>query len=1544
MVKQAKQAYFTLSDRMSAIHFLRKIFYASGFVLLVVRSQAQTYYHPDAGIQNTYAGDCEVNTCGGTYVDDGGNGKYSNGINAIYRTFCPDAPGKCIRLTFTYFDVEPAGFFGCYDYLEINNGPTQNSPNVWTGCGTTTPPLITSTDPSGCITVRFTSDATFNAGGWSATISCVTCSGNSPNAALNNDCSNAQFVCDNLQTITANSEGPGLTSDACVSGCAISENYSNWYVLNVTQAGTLGLTIDPTPNPVDYDFTLYGPVTGGCANLGAPIRCSYAANTGNTGMNAGSSDVSEDVTGDGWVSMANVSVGTYYLLVNQWSYQANSKFQLDFSGTAIIGLPSPVISSNSPVCANKILQLNGPNVPGAVYHWSGPGGWTSNQQNPIRNPPVDGTYSFYYTVNGCNSTTVTTSVTVNPAPTPSISPVSPTLCSGQSATLMASGGGTYAWNNSATTASIIVSPASTTTYTVTVTNANGCSASASNTVSVTAGLTASISPATASICNGQIITLTASGGTNYSWSNSATTASITVNPATNTTYSVTVSNGGSCTASSSRTVTVNANPAAAISPTALSICSGENATLTASGGASFLWSNSASTASITVNPLSTTVYSVTVTDANGCTATASRTVNVSPSLTASIAPSSPAICSGESISLSASGGTSFSWSTSETTATITVNPVSTTVYFVTVTDGGACSATSSQTVTVHPAATASVSPAATAVCEGTGVSFIASGGTSYVWSNSGTTASISVTPVSTSIYTVTVTDANGCTASSSGIVTVNPNPVASVSSAIVTICEGLSATLTAGGGNSYLWSTSETSANITVSPTLSTTYWVTVSDANNCSATTSSTVYVNGNPAPAISPATSNVCSGANVTLAATGGYTYLWSNAATGASITVNPFVTTNYTVTATDGNGCTGMASAVVNVTPSITLSATVTHVACNGENSGAVYLSITGGLAPFVFAWSNNATTQNILNVPAGNYSVTVSDNAGCGAMLTEIISEPAMLNVSEAHQDVSCSGYHDGVISISVTGGAAPYIFSWNDGDASQNRSNLSAGNYSVTVSDNHSCASVLNVTIAEPAPLTISEFHGDVACSGGTSGSIDLIVSGGTAPYSFRWNDGAMTEDRSSLSSSTYSVTVTDNHSCAESMLIVVGSASGITATETHTSASCSGAGDAVIDVTVSGGVPPYAYLWNDGATTQDRSSIAAGNYSLTITDNNSCVHNLSVSIIEPGEIVLTTASTDVSCYGGNDGSILVSVNGGTAPYSFTWNDGATSQDRNFLAGGNYSVSVTDYNSCTASSSSTIIEPPEIMLFATEIHPTCAGNSADGSIALTVTGGSPPYQFVWSDGSTAGSIANLAPGNYSVTVTDASGCSATNFYTLSYQYDFGVEASPSVTIVTGSSTTLSYTLTGFAGSFTPSWTPSQSLSCGNCESPIASPPQSTLYTIRVTNESGCSSSDTVTVHVMDEADVFTPNVFTPNGDNMNDEFRAFGSLEAAEFFQVQIFNRWGELLFESFDKNFKWDGTYRGEKLNPGVYVYQIKTSLRNGKPMQVMTGSVTLMR
>jgi len=300
-----------------------------------------------------YIGSCMTATCSGTFTDDGGGGggNYSNAVNGIYRTFCPNAPGQCLRVCFNMINFHVSncipGNVPC-DVLYVLDGPTQNSPLItqldYTDNGTT--PCFTATSASGCLSFRFFSSSANNAPGWSATISCVSCTANS--IADNNDCISSTAICSN-SSFSGASVGPGISSEGCA-GCNTSEHFTNWYKFCAQTSGSLQFAIDPSVNTQDYDFALYGPgVT--CTSLGTPVRCSYAAGGGNTGLRAASADFSENVAGDGWVAPLNVTAGQcFYLMISQWS-AGGSGFTIDFTGSTTslncIVLPIELVDLNA---------------------------------------------------------------------------------------------------------------------------------------------------------------------------------------------------------------------------------------------------------------------------------------------------------------------------------------------------------------------------------------------------------------------------------------------------------------------------------------------------------------------------------------------------------------------------------------------------------------------------------------------------------------------------------------------------------------------------------------------------------------------------------------------------------------------------------------------------------------------------------------------------------------------------------------------------------------------------------------------------------------------------------------------------------------------------------------------------------------------------------------------------------------------------------------------------------------------------------------------
>ncbi|WP_373550150.1 hypothetical protein, partial [Haliscomenobacter sp.] len=509
-------------------------------------------------------------------------------------------------------------------------------------------------------------------------------------------------------------------------------------------------------------------------------------------------------------------------------------------------------------------------------------------------------------------------------------------------------------------------------------------------------------------CPGATVTLATSGGGTYAWSTGASTSSINVAPNITTTYTVTVTNN-SCVGSATQIITVNPLPTPSITAVESSgtenndgtTCAGATVALSTSGGGTYLWSTGATTSTINVAPTITTGYSVTVTNANGCSGTATTTITVNPLPTPSItvtensgtASNDGTTCAGASVTLSTVEIGAYLWSTGATTSTINVAPVITTTYTLTVTNSNGCAGVASTIITVNPASTPAISATETSgttnndgtTCAGATVTLATSGGGTYAWSTGATTSSIDVAPAITTIYNVTVTNA-GCSGMASRTITVNPLPTPTITvgensgieSNDGTTCAGALVVLSTSGGGTYLWSTGATTSSINVAPTITTGYSVTVTNANACSGSATTTITVNPLPTPSITvtensgtPNDGTICSSTSVNLATSGGGTYAWSTGATTSAINVAPAITTTYTVTVTNGNGCSNTASQTIVVNPLV-----------NASLSKNVDTICTGGQVTFTFHESvyppgTEFTVTADLTDDNGTNPVTIAD---------------------------------------------------------------------------------------------------------------------------------------------------------------------------------------------------------------------------------------------------------------------------------------------------------------------------------------------------------------------------------------------------------------------------------------------------------------------------------------------------------------------------------------------------------------------------------------
>lgn len=446
---------------------------------------------------------------------------------------------------------------------------------------------------------------------------------------------------------------------------------------------------------------------------------------------------------------------------------------------------------------------------------------------------------------------------------------------------------------------------------------------------------------------------------------------------------------------------------------------------------------------------------------------------------------------------------------------------------------------------------------------------------------------------------------------------------------------------------------------------------------------------------------TNIACNGAStgsISLIMTGGntpYSYAWSNGGSTASIT--GLAAGAYSVTVTDAAGC-GTLNYSFTISEPTALVASIgstANVSCNGDNTGSASASATGGIGPYTYAWSNGATTASNTGLMAGTYTVTVTDASGCTDTEIVTITEPTALVASiGSSTNVLCNSGSNGSATATASGGTAAYTFLWSNGSSTATVTGLSAGTYTVTVTDANGCTDTDIVTISEPAALVANvTSSNNASCNGSNDGAATASAAGGTAPYSFSWSNGASTAGATGLIAGSYTVTVTDANGCTDTDVvnitepaILVASISG------NVNVSCNGGANGSLTASATGGTTAYTYLWSDGSTAATASGLSAGTYTVTITDANGCSDTESAIVTEPTLLLLSTSAVNVTCNGGLDGAIDLTVSGGTTSYTFSWSSGAVTEDINSIAAGTYTVTVTDANGCSDNTSETLSEP------------------------------------------------------------------------------------------------------------------------------------------------------------------------------------------------------------------------------------------------------------
>ncbi len=724
------------------------------------------------------------------------------------------------------------------------------------------------------------------------------------------------------------------------------------------------------------------------------------------------------------------------------------------------------------------------------------------------------------------------------------------------------------------------------------------------------------------------------------------------------------------------------------------------------------------------------------------------------------------------------------------------------------------------------------------------------------------------------------------------------------------------------------------------------------------------------------------------IIIAASGGviapgndYNYAWDNAAFGPNI--NNLTPGTYCVSITDDNSCEVIHCIDINAPmPPVIMSWDSVSVNCPNDTNGELTVNAVAGNSPIdSYTWdpAQPGADETITGLGPGTYFVTITADDGCVTVDSATLFAP-MLMVFDSSQTVlpNCPGDNNGSVTAFVSGGTGPYTYTWNTGAVSNFPllpGLVGDSTYTVTITDSGMCGDevIMDIFLANPVPITVAFDNFDpVTCNGGVpcDGSVTAIASGGTSItglYNFNWSStetftGVTQSTATMLCQGVFSLEVNDGL-CSVTVDSIIGAPQAISLDLDNTSTiptSCFGASDGGATVQAEGGTPGFTYQWTiPNVAGPTISGQPAGTYSGIATDADGCTFQYNVNIMEPDSLVASiSGQMDASCAGLEDGMLEVTWVGGNAGNAtYGWTNGvSTNSTANGLGVGTYTVTVTDENGCNDIATGSINEPPPIVFVVdTIVDPLCFGFQTFITIDTAFGGDmgfNPPYSFSIDEGPLTpitGSLPVLA-GNHTISVSDASFCSSELDIIVNQPNPVLVDLGPDIEIELGDSTELDPILNSDLPLDSIIWNPLDALTCldSACTEVSVLPLQTTAYSVTIIDINGCSGTDEIIVEVDKNRKVFIPNIFTPDGDGFNDIFTVFAGAGVENVRFMQVFDRWGEQVYEATDfvpgdfGNPGWDGRFKGKIMNPGVFVYLIEVEFADGIVL-LYRGDVTLL-
>lgn len=1280
---------------------------------------------------------------------------------------------------------------------------------------------------------------------------------------------------------------------------------SGTYTVTIDQSGCVATaSTDVIVNAVPDVLPISDLVFCDGDNSGAINFSSNYAGTSYTWQN--------DNTGTGLAASGNGSI-TGFNTINSGGSAITSNVIVTPSLGSCIGAtesfiitvnPNPVVDAGSDqtVCEGISVTLSGS---GAISY-----SWDNGIVDGVPFIQSPGTITYLVTgtdVNGCTNTDQV-DVTVNALPLVNAG-ADQSVCEGVTVVLSGSGASTYNWDNGVTDGVAFVQAPGTITYTVIGTDGNGCSNM--DQVDIIVSAFPVVDAGTdQEVCEGTSIVLNGSGAISYTWDNGVVDGVSFIPSIGATTYTVTGTSGAGCTNTDQVNVIVNPLPVVDAGSDQ-TVCEGVSVTLSGTGASTYVWDNGVLDGVSFIQSPGMNTYTVIGTDVNGCANTDQVNVMVNALPTVNGGPDQT-VCENIAVTLSGSGASTYIWDNGAMDGVPFVQSPGSTTYTVTGTDVNGCTNTDQVVVTVSafPVVDAGVDQE---VCEGFTVTLNGSGAISYTWDN-GVTDGVSFVPiVGTTTYTVTGTSGAGCTNTDQVDVTVNPLPVVNAGSD-QEVCEGIAVTLSGSGATSYSWDNGVTNGVAFVQNPGLITYTVTGTDGNGCVNTDQVDVSVNALPL-VNAGADQIVCEGVAITLSGSGAASYLWNNGVNdGVSFIQNPGVTT-YIVTGTDVNGCvnTDQVQVTVNANPIPVITGDQSY--CTGTSA---YIYTTNTYTTYL--WSTSQITSAI-NVTVANNPITVQvwDANGCTS-----ISSP--YNVTETN-----GIYTNDIITIC-------------DGDSALVHGNyeFTAGDYIYNSVSAAGCDSIATITlVVNPLPNVYAGTD-KYLCEG------DGLILFGNGANTYSWDNGVIDgiEFIPAVGTTNFIVTGTDGNGCVstDTVMVVVSPLPVVNAGPDLTI--CQGE-----SVTLSGS-GASTYSWDNGI--QNGVSFMPNStlvYTVTGTDAQGCVNQDNVLVTVNAIPIVDAGIDQYLCFGS---STSLNASGAT---NYTWDNGVVNGTSfNPSVGSTVYTVIGETNGCTETDQVTIVVNPEIVVsfYGTEL----AGCAPLTTSIMNNSASVDQVQWTVSNGSSSSNSSGFEldlqnAGCYDVTLTlTDNGCSNS----LTYEDYICVDSNPiadfeaSSYVISELDPSIDFLNTS-SGATSFEWDFGNGDISYGIDTSIVYPSEPGSYEIQLIayTENGCVDTTWQSVIIYEELIYYIPNTFTPDGDLVNQTFQpVFTSGHDPYDFEMLIFNRWGEVIFETHDPEIGWDGSYGNSTeysyCPDGTYTWKIAFKVKRHDENVIIHGHVNLIR